>query len=217
MDHLALLADEVVAMTAAVRVADPAAVVASCPGWTAADLTAHLTAVHRWALAALRDDGPPPYAEAAASPHDYAVAGAALVQRLQELPADAPCWTFDRSNATTGFWRRRQLQELSVHRWDLQQHQLRPEVAADGVSEVVDFFLPRQLHAGRTTLPTGTLVLDDGSRSWTLVAGTGPRATVIAETAVLDLLLWGRRPLEDATVTGDATFARAVLAAALTP
>jgi uncharacterized protein (TIGR03083 family) len=217
MDHLALLADEVVAMTAAVRATSPTAAVASCPGWTAADLCAHLTAVHRWVLGALRNEGPPPYDERPASSDDYADAAAAMVARLRELPPDAPCWTFSRDDATAGFWRRRQLQEVSVHRWDLEQHAIRPDVAAEGVTEVVDFFLPRLVGQGRTVVPAGRLDLDDGTRTWVLVDGPGPQATVTADTATLNLLLWGRRTLDDASVTGDDPFARAVLAATLTP
>lgn len=217
MDHLALLADEVVAMTAAVRAADPGAAVVSCPGWTAADLTAHLTGVHRWVLAALRNEGTPPYSEPPASADDYAEAASAMVARLQELPADAPCWTFNRADSTAGFWRRRQLHEVTVHHWDLAQQQIRPDVAADGVSEVVDFFLPRQLRAGRVVVPPGRLVLDDGARTWTLADTPGPEATVTADAATLNLLLWGRRTLDDASVSGDEAFAKALLGAGLTP
>ena len=216
MDHLALLADEVVAMTAAVRAADPAAPVASCPGWTVADLTAHLTGVHRWVLAALRDEGTPPYEEPPSTPDGYAEAAAEMVARLQQLPPDAPCWTFDRGNRTASFWRRRQLHEVSVHRWDLLQQEIAEEVAADGISEVRDFFLPRMLARG-TVVPAGRLVLEDGRRSWALVDGDGPRATVTASAATLNLLVWGRRTLDDASVDGDGAYAKAVFASALTP
>lgn len=217
MDHLALLADEVVAMTAALRRTDPTTSVVSCPGWTAADLTAHLTGVHRWVLSALRDEGPPPYSEPATSPDDYAAAAAELVTRLRELPPDAPCWTFNRADPTAAFWRRRQLHEVTVHRWDLEQQRIPDDVAADGVAEVVDFFLPRLLAQGRTTLPAGRLVLDNGARTWALVDTQGPTATVTADPATLNLLLWGRGTLDDTSVTGDTAFAKAVFTAALTP
>jgi uncharacterized protein (TIGR03083 family) len=216
VDHLALLQGEVAAMAAALRAADPARPVRSCPGWDVAALTAHLTAVHRWALGALRDEGSPPYDEKPASPEDYAEAGGALVERLQQLPPEAPCWTFDRDDRTAAFWRRRQLQEVSVHRWDVEEHDLDPLVAEAGVDEVVGFFLPRQVHLGRTTLPAGTLVLDSGARTWTIGAG-GPTATVHATAADLDLLLWGRRSLDQLQVDGDRDVAQAVLTSGLTP
>lgn len=216
MDHLALLQGEVVAMAAALRAADPARPVRSCPGWDVAALTAHLTAVHHWVLGALRNEGSPPYDEKPASPQDYAAAAGALVERLQELPPDAPCWTFDRDDRTAAFWRRRQLQEVSVHRWDVEEHAIDPAVAEAGVDEVVEFFLPRQVQLGRTTLPPGTVVLDSGTRSWTIGAG-GPTATVRGPASDLDLLLWGRRSLEQLQVDGDRDVAQAVLRSGLTP
>jgi uncharacterized protein (TIGR03083 family) len=217
MDHLALLEGEVVAMAAALAAADPARTIPSCPGWTTADLSAHLTAVHRWALGALRNEGPPPYDEKPADAAAYSEAATALVTRLAELPPDAPCWTFNKRDSTAGFWRRRQLQEVSIHRWDLEEHPIELGIAADGISEVVDFFLPRQIGTGRATLPDGTLTLDNGTQSWTLVSGTGPTATVRGSTLDLDLLLWGRRALSDVETDGDQAFAAAVFAAALTP
>ena len=217
MDHLALLQGEVVALAAALRAADPARAVRACPGWTVADLTAHLTGVHRWALGALRDEGAPPYEEKPATPQDYADAAAALVERLQALPVDAPCWTFDRADKTAGFWRKRQLQEVSVHRWDVEEHQIDPAVAEAGVVEVLEFFLPRQLHLGRAALPAGTLTLHSGDRTWTVGGGGGPEATVSGPIADLDLLLWGRRGLEHVRVDGDRDLAESVFTSGLTP
>ena len=217
VDHLALLEGEVAAMAAALAKTDPDRDVPSCPGWTVSALTAHITAVHRWVLGALRNEGAPPYDEVAATPLDYAAAATALVTRLRELPTDAPCWTFNRDDQTAAFWRRRQLQEVSIHRWDVDRHDLDLVIATEGVNEVVDFFLPRQLGMGRTTLPSGTLTLSDGARSWTLVSGDGPAATVNGDTGALNLLLWGRRTLDEVVVEGDGAFAAAVFAAALTP
>ena len=110
MDHLALLEGEVVAMTAALRAADPWAPVQACPGWTVRELAGHVTGVHRWALAALNSDTPPSYDE---KPVDgdlaegYAAAGQDLLAALTALPPDHPCWTFDKANQTASFWRRR--------------------------------------------------------------------------------------------------------------
>ncbi|HUR13875.1 MAG TPA: maleylpyruvate isomerase family mycothiol-dependent enzyme [Mycobacteriales bacterium] len=218
MDHLALLEGEVVAMAAALRAADPTRDVASCPGWTVQDLTNHITAVHRWVLGALRNEGSPPYDDSVVSTaDDYAAAATALVTRLRELPEDAPCWTFNRDDQTAGFWRRRQLQEVSIHRWDVEQHEIDEAVAEAGVDEVVSFFLPRQVRSGRTTLPAGHVGLDTGRAMWTLVDGDGPRAFLHAGAPDLNLLLWGRRTLDEVVVEGDAAFAAAVFAAALTP
>ncbi len=216
MDHLALLKDEVAAMAAALRAADPARPLPSCPGWTVADLTAHLTAVHRWARAALERPASPPYDEVPATPDDYAGAAEALVTRLGELPLDAPCWTFDPGNRTASFWRRRQLHEVSMHRWDVDPHDLDAVVAADGVTEVLEFFAPRQVRLGRIELPPGAVVLDGGTRTWTLGEGE-PTATVTAPVADLNLLLWGRRTLAEVRIDGDAETAERLLTCGLTP
>ena len=218
IDHLALLEGEVVAMAAALRAVDLSSAVPGCPGWTRQDLSNHLTAVHRWVRLALDDAGSPPYDESVvSSPEEYERVATDLVTRLGQLEPDAPCWTFNRDNRTTSFWRRRQLQEVSIHRWDADEHDIDPLVAADGVGEVAEFFLPRQVASGRTVLPDGTLVLDSGSQTWTLHATDGPRAVVQADAPALNLLLWGRRTLEETTVEGDHAFAATFFDAALTP
>jgi uncharacterized protein (TIGR03083 family) len=216
VDHLAALQGEVVAMAAALDAADPARDITACPGWTVADLTAHITAIHHWVMGALRNEGSPAYDEKPAGPQDYAHASSAMIARLAELPSDAPCWTFNSQDRTAGFWRRRQLQEVSIHRWDVDQHELDPQIAEAGVDEVLDFFLPRQVALGRTTLPTGTLTLTSGDRTWTLGEGI-PTARVAGSAADLNLLLWGRRSLDHVTLDGDGAFAAAVLASGLTP
>lgn len=217
MDHLAYLTDEVAAMASSLRAADLSAAVPACPGWTRQDLANHLTAVHRWVLGALDNEGAPPYDESVvSSPDDYAKVSTALVKRLTELPADAPCWTFHPQDRTAGFWRRRQLQEVSIHRWDVEEHDIDPVVAADGIGEVVDFFLPRMLKRG-TAVPEGTVVLEADGTSWVVRETDGPRAVVSADAATLNLLLWGRRTLKDTAVDGDEAFATAFFDAALTP
>jgi uncharacterized protein (TIGR03083 family) len=192
VDHLAVLEGEVAAMTAALAAADPATPVEACPGWTVRELGGHITGVHRWVLAALDGDGPPPYDETPqADPvAAYDAAAQSLVARLRELPTDHPCWTFDRSNPTASFWRRRQVHEVSVHLWDVAPYELTDAVAEDGIDEVLDFFLPRQVKAGRTTLPAGTLELRTPHRSWTV--GEGPATVVEGSASELLLALWGR-------------------------
>ena len=188
MDDLQLLETEVAEMTKALQQADPAAAVPGCPGWTVRELAAHVIAVHRWATRALDSETPPPYEE---QPADdlctaYAEAAQALLARLRELPADHPCWTFDRLNPTASFWRRRQTLELAVHLWDVAAYDIPDAAAVDGLDEVVDFFLPRQLHLGRTTLPDGTLTLVSPGRTWRI--GQGTEETVV-EGSPADLLL----------------------------
>jgi uncharacterized protein (TIGR03083 family) len=197
VDHLGLLEVEVTAMIGALRDADLAAPVPACPGWTVRELASHLTGVHRWVTLALDNAGPPPYDE---TPDDdpvgaYEEAATTLLQKLRELPPDAPAWTFDKYNKTAGFWRRRQLHEVSVHRWDVVPHQLPTEVAEDGVDEVLDFFLPRQIALNRTEVPDGTLRLISPERAWAFGDGR-PVQTAQGTASDLVLGLWGRVELD---------------------
>lgn len=194
-DHLALLEAEVAAMTESLRAADPAAPVASCPGWTVRDLADHVTSVHRWVLATLSSQEPAPFDDTPCGDDlaaGYAEQAHALLDRLTELPPDHECWTFDRNNHTAGFWRRRQVHEISVHRWDLAPYAMSDEVAEDGIDEILEFMLPRQVAMGRTTLPDGVLRLVSPRRTWDI--GTGePLLSVEAPAAELLLSLWGRK------------------------
>jgi uncharacterized protein (TIGR03083 family) len=194
VDHLALLTDEVAAMTAALRTTSPHQAVEACPGWTVRELTAHLTAVHRWAEAALTTvTAPPPYDESLGEGdlvETYAEVAKSMLAALARVPNDHPCWTFDRGNSTAGFWRRRQLHEVSVHRWDVAPYALGDEVAEDGLDEVFDFFLPRQVNTGRTNLPDQRLTLKAHGRNWSI--GEGPETVLEGTAGELLLRLWGR-------------------------
>ena len=118
-------------------------------------------------------------------------AGQGIVEGLRERGPDAPAWTFDKHNRTAAFWRRRQLHEVAMHRWDLQPYAFDDATAADGIDEVMSFMLPRQVAAGRITLPEGTLHLVAPQRAWTVGSGS-PEATATGSTSELLLLLWRR-------------------------
>lgn len=184
-------------MVGALRGADLAAPVAACPGWTVRELTGHLTAVHRWAAGALRNEGPPPYEETVGDDPvgDYERAATELVAALGRVAPDAPAWTFDRHDQTAGFWRRRQLHEVAIHRWDVAPYRLATEVAEDGVDEVLDFFLPRQIGTGRTTVPEGTLRLITPERTWAFGDGR-PVQTAQGTASDIVLGLWHRVELD---------------------
>ena len=194
MDHLALLTDEIIAMTAAFERAPQDQPVAACPGWTVREVTAHLCGVHRWAEAALSTTTAPPAYDESVTGGDlvetYSQVAQSMLNALQQVPTEHACWTFNRQDQTSGFWQRRQLHELSVHRWDVAPYDLSDEVATDGIDEVVDFFLPRQVRTGRTSLPEQQLVLASPGRSWRI--GKGPETIVEGSAGELLLRLWGR-------------------------
>jgi hypothetical protein len=79
---------------------------------------------------------------------------------------------------------------VSVHRWDVEPYVLADEIAEDGIDEVLDFFLPRQLHVERATLPDASLVLRSSRRTWTV--GEGSECLVEGEASDLLLSPWGR-------------------------
>jgi len=212
--------------------------VPSCPGWSIADLVAHLGETHRWAEHAVRAGNPdapevfPPVTDRAALADWYRDSAATLLHTLRTAGPDAECWSFGPQPRTTRFWYRRQPHEAAVHRWDLGaalgQDLGYPEpLAVDGVDEVATMFFPRQVRLQRIPPLSASLVIraDGHHAGWTL-AGDGVRplvgpadAAVSGPAAVLVLLLWGRLPLDDPRIrlVGDRDAAIAVLSAGIVP
>jgi uncharacterized protein (TIGR03083 family) len=203
--------------------------VPGCPGWTVIDLARHLGGIHRWARVAL--DGKPgaepagPDDEVAVA-HWYRTGAEELISALIARGPDAPCWTFGEPH-TTRFWMRRQAQETTLHRWDLQcalgaDAHIDNAVAVDGIAEVAEMFLPRQVRLGRMSAqPTAVeLRTDCGERFVLRTADNVATATAVHGPAeALLLLVWKRIPLDDSrlSITGDGEAADAFFAASLTP
>ena len=229
---LDMLARETAQVEQLVRDADLAVAVAACPGWTAYDLVTHLGAIHRWAAAATRT---PPDGlvlgseesqslDATALAGWYAASAAELLEALSIDP-DRPCWTLAHPR-TVGFWRRRQLHETVVHRWDLEKALGRParidaDVALDGVDEVLTVMLPRQVRLGRVEESSRWVRLRVDGQDWALAASAGrdlqPVATVAGDASTVLLLLWGRLGLDSVSVDGDRAALEGFLRGALTP
>lgn len=102
------------------------AAVEHCPGWTVADLVAHLIDVHWfWATIAAgplteppsNHDRPPRPAESELIPTLRAGADR-LVTVLAAADPDARAWTWAPTAQTVHFIRRHQIQEAAVHHWD---------------------------------------------------------------------------------------------------
>lgn len=199
--------------------------ITACPDWDLRALAHHLGNVHRWAAAATRSDSPPeePTDEPAGRAElvEWYRAGAqALLVRLTEASPDEPCWHFGAKPRTVGWWLRRQTHETAVHLWDAQDAvgtgmALDATFAADGVDEVLDVFVPRQLRMGRIEDLAGALRLVATDALLDRVLGSGDHlATVTGPASDLLLLLWKRVPLDALDVTGDP---RPVLSAGLVP
>ncbi|HUP75124.1 MAG TPA: maleylpyruvate isomerase family mycothiol-dependent enzyme [Acidimicrobiales bacterium] len=236
LDHLDLLRGELDAFVAAIECGPLTAPIAACPGWDLAHLGGHIAFVHRWATESVLTAASPPRENIAPVPAPGALVqwvrdgGEALIAALSQVPVDAPTWHPFPAPRTAGVWRRRQLHELTVHRWDAQDAIgaaaiIDPVIASDGVDEYLSMMLPRRIIRDGGDLPQSSLHVHctDTPGEW-LVWSTGNELQVRREPAKGDaalrgtaeallLSLWGRRhrsPIID--VVGDPVVAEAWLA-----
>jgi len=161
------------AVRAAVREADLAAPVPSCPGWTVTDLVDHLAGVYGFVCrhlvrgtTATPDPADRPTRPAGGDPRAWwDERFAELVPLLEQTPPDLPAWNWAPRARTAAFWFRRMAHETAIHRWDAQFATVNAEpidarLAADGIAEVLDTWLP----AGRgrhPDAPAGVVALHD--------------------------------------------------------
>jgi uncharacterized protein (TIGR03083 family) len=232
---LAALRDDGPALQDAVAETGPDADVPSCPGWTVADLVEHLTAL----LNRVRESVPrgvttPPADERIPQPRpDWPDALDGLrrelvgtIETLDAVDAELPAWNWAPQPKKAAFWQRRMAHEISVHRWDAEAAAGRPttietKLAADGVDEVLDSWLP----AGRRKAPTDLhgvvhLTATDAGYEWFVrLRGTGlalldtgtildtddhhPRAEATGTASDLLLALMGRRQPDILVINGD--------------
>ena len=199
------------------------------PAWRARDLIGHLGNVHRRATSIVSTataDAPPTEARPAPPEHHlldwYDEGHALLVTTLRRTPGSSPAWHMSpAAGRTAADWTRRQAHELVVHRMDLErtagvQHAaVDPDLAEDGVDELLGIVLPRWAHTEPLVSATATVAVRSADTGRTCVVrldrgavtvgpvGTGtPDATTEGRAVDLLLHLWGR-PVDDVTVTGD--------------
>jgi uncharacterized protein (TIGR03083 family) len=222
LDHLAVLREELATFQRCLN-HDLAVPVEHCGDWTLRDLAEHLGRENLWAAAAVRErtgDFESPPAPADIVPW-FAGTAQLLIETLSAEPA-TEAWTFAPPR-TVGFWRRRRCLETLVHRWDAEHalglpSRLDAALCGDGIAEVIEVFVPRQVRLGRAApLPAAVrLTATDLGASWTLGPGE-PVATLTGTADELLLALWKRRPLPWTRLTGDAGLAREVLRGPLVP
>lgn len=222
------------AFAAAVAEAPPETPVLSCPGWTINELALHLGDVYRWVHIVVtsggtaRPDRPEPgELPAGMNPFQFWQHGYdRLMVAFDGLDPEAPAWNWAPQPKKAGFWPRRMALETAVHRWDAQLaiasgEPIEAKLAADGVSEVLDTWLP----AGRRAA-TGQwhgvvhLSAPDAGQDWYLrLRGEGvalldtdtildhdehhARAEVTGTASDLLLALMGRVSFETLGVAGD--------------
>jgi uncharacterized protein (TIGR03083 family) len=213
-------------------------VVPSCPAWSLRDLVGHVaTRPAMWlALLGLRPGDIPDFDAlaklnvGAPLPPDDELAGWLTAEhgrlRVELRAADPtrPVWLFG-ATITPAELARRAAVELALHRWDAElalgaSGSLDPEVATDGLDELVTCFIPLQLTLGAIAPDGGVLVEPtDTPRSWSLPPhgeeavvdnATDAARTVLAGSAS-DLLLvaYRRVPWDRLAVEGSPQLARA--------
>ncbi|MEV1143263.1 maleylpyruvate isomerase family mycothiol-dependent enzyme [Micromonospora sp. NPDC049799] len=220
---------------AAVAEAPPETPVLSCPGWTVTDLTLHLAGIYRWVHSFA--GSPVATAPPARSQRPELEAGTTALQTWQQsydqlmtlldaLDPEAPAWNWAPQPKKAGFWPRRMAHETAVHRWDAQLaiaagEPIEAKLAADGVSEVLDTWLPagRRLNHGPWH-GVVQLTATDAGQDWFLrLRGEGvalldtatifdhddhhARAQVAGTASDLLLALWGRVSFDTLDVTGE--------------
>ena len=232
---LAALRADSPALQDAVAQAGPAAAVPACPDWTCADLVEHVTGVARSVRESVPrgvttkpeiSDLPSPRPEWADALDSLRRELTGTIETLEALEADFPAWNWAPQSKTAGFWHRRMAHEVSVHRWDAEAAAGRPtpietKLAADGVSEVLDTWLP----AGRRKGPTDLhgvvhLAASDVGYEWFVrLRGAGvalldtgtildtddrhARAQATGPASDLLLTLMGRQRQDRLVITGD--------------
>ncbi len=215
--------DSIAADGARIAAIDPSHLdrpVPSCPGWTVRDGVVHTAGAHRWATAFLQagpDSKERFIPDVSDAPDGDAVLGwyagvnAVLLDELRRHAPDEPARAFI-GRTVAAFWMRRMTQEVSIHRWDLQNslpdgaEPLPAWTAADGITELTQMQIP--LIVGKKGLP-GPLVgkiiaieaTDTGDRWMLRLRADGidvldepaPADVTLRGTASdLDLVLWRR-------------------------
>lgn len=200
--------------------ADLTVPVPSCPGWTVLDLVHHLGGLYRYVQAhvarGVTTKPDPEYRDKLVNqdlpPAEEAVAWwneqfRGLHSTLTTLDPQMPAWNWAPQAKVVAFWLRRMAHETSVHRWDMQMalhglaEPIEQRLAADGVAEVLDTWLP----AGRRKGPTHRygvvhLAATDVGQEWFLrLRGEG---VALLDTATI---LDDADPHEQAVAAGTAS------------
>lgn len=199
-----------------------------CGDWTMADLVGHVGMVHQQVREQVRrhaterisrrDMEKPP---ANGVVEWFAEGSARLADNLEAAGPDSDVWNWAGAPHTAAFWFRRMAQETLVHRWDAERAAgvespvLDPELAADGIDEFTEWFLPLVYGRGPVEGLTGSVHFHatDGEGEWWV--GLSPEGAEVRRehakgdvavrgpAADLLLLVWNRGGTEGLEVFGD--------------
>ncbi|HEX5615281.1 MAG TPA: maleylpyruvate isomerase family mycothiol-dependent enzyme [Acidimicrobiia bacterium] len=152
-DYVAAIERDGARLERAARASGVDAPVPSCPGWTVGDLVEHVGRLHRWVAQIVHDravevdawwnevEAPAP----GTALIDWFAGGyRTLARELADAGPALAVWSWT-PFAHTGFWARRQANELAVHRWDgegalgsASVTPIEPDHAVDVIDEVLD-------------------------------------------------------------------------------
>jgi uncharacterized protein (TIGR03083 family) len=225
------------AFVEACEVAGLSTPVASCPGWTVADLLWHLAEAHDFWGTVFADPKADP--QAVPQPHmqplrpvDEGLAALYrsgrddLLATLGAADPSSPVWTWS-ADKTAGFVIRRMAHETAMHLWDATDaagvtNPIEPALASDGIDEFLEHFLS---NAATGAAPVGGSVhlhCGDVPGEWTVRHGdTGfdvVREHIKGDCAIrgtasdILLALWRRAPLAVCDVVGDGDVAARFIA-----
>jgi uncharacterized protein (TIGR03083 family) len=208
--------------------------VPSCPDWNLADLMRHLGGSYGWvtghvARGVVTRPEPPAPVDVPAGPQLltwFDERYTRLWSILDKIDPELPAWNWAPQAKKAVFWHRRMAHDTAVHRWDAQvtvglTEPIEAKLAADGITEVFDTWLP----AGRRRGPTDVqgvvgLHATDVAQFWyarlrgpgialldtdTLLDAAHPheRATATGSASDLLLALYGRVPFDVLQISGD--------------
>jgi uncharacterized protein (TIGR03083 family) len=212
---LAALRAEADAFRTAATVAALDAQVPSCPEWTVEDLVGHLGGVYAWVNRHVtRGDvsRPEPRGDEAGPAGAARLAWfddryAELLRTLESVEPELPAWNWAPQAKKAVFWHRRMAHETAVHRWDMQMasgatEPIEAKLASDGITEVLDSWLPAGRRHGETEGVRGIVALHatDVGQTWFIrLRGAG---IALLDT---DTLLDDDHPHERAQATGTAS------------
>lgn len=232
MDYIEAIERESSALGAAAERA-PDAEVASCPGWRMSDLVLHTGGVHRFwneiverRLQSYREASRPEKPPREEAVGWFREGAEHLVQTLTAADPEERVWTWAAAK-NVAFVRRRMAQETAVHRWDAESAAGDPgplagALAADGVDELLDVFVPAQRQPFERPGESLHLHRTDGAGEWFVrfkpdgvsVQRSHAKGSVAvrAPASELLLLLWRRIGTQDVEVFGDGSLLSEFLA-----
>lgn len=202
--------------------------VPGCPDLTLAETLRHVGSVHRVTRLWVRDGRRPEQWQRSPSEGDlvdFVRTGLSeLLTELGEHDPDEPCDTWWPEDRTHGFWRRRMAHETTVHRVDVEAaaggpvHAVDPEVALDGIDELLFLWFGHRLGQLRMSSPQrGVVALSAADRRWLAIFEPGrstARRVEEAEAGLADAVVsgdpmeiylwsWGRLPDQSVRISGD--------------